>query len=38
MNAQIPDFENDLLDTQLRHVEKDIRLCRRLPPRPCLAE
>ena len=30
MSAQILDFEDDLLDPQLRHVEQDIRLCRRL--------
>jgi hypothetical protein len=30
MSAQILDFEDDLLDAQLRYVEEDIRLCRRL--------
>ena len=30
MSAQILDFEDDFLDTQLRYVEKDIRLCGRV--------
>jgi len=30
MGAQILDFEDDLLDAQLRYVEKDIRLRRRI--------
>jgi hypothetical protein len=30
MSAQILDVEEDLLDLQLRYVEEDIRLCRRL--------
>src|SRR5688572_30097012 len=30
MSAQILDFEDDLFDPQLRYVEKDIRICRRL--------
>jgi hypothetical protein len=30
VSAQILDFQDDLIDPQLRYVEKDIRLCRGL--------
>src|SRR5215217_1237775 len=30
MSSQILDVEEDLLDPQLRYIEQDIRLCRRL--------